>query len=80
MFSGRSVFVLKSRVSSSVPTKFFIIKLRCLAEKSFKSWRPNRSTPVNTCASPSRVSPNTDNNQVSDYVKKKSWYINCILS
>ncbi|KAL9461123.1 hypothetical protein AB3S75_004172 [Citrus x aurantiifolia] len=59
----------------STPRHLYNLKAKIrqgnLSEKSFKSWRPNRSTPVNTSASPSGVSPNTDNNRVSNFIGGK---------
>lgn len=59
----------------STPRHLYNLKAKIrqgnLSEKSFKSWRPNRSTPVNTSASPSGVSPNIDNNRVSNFIGGK---------
>ncbi|KAH9664299.1 methylmalonate-semialdehyde dehydrogenase (acylating) [Citrus sinensis] len=56
----------------STPRHLYNLKAKIrqgnLSEKSFKSWRPNRSTPVNTSASPSGVSPNIDNNRATQEV------------
>ncbi|KAL9464043.1 hypothetical protein AB3S75_001776 [Citrus x aurantiifolia] len=59
----------------STPRHLYNLKAKIrqgnLSEKIFKSWRPNRSTPVNTSTSPSGVSPNIDNNRVSNFIGGK---------